>query len=146
MPFREVDRLNVFTVQMDGNLILKRDYRQNIRWLRRNFRSGSLSPGSKALAHVLLGNNWRLLRKEGITAGVIAVPMRVQHEPQRLVGDALKSCLDFRSKRRILVVDDHDAVVACRDANISSSSLQHVNRAGNFLHLDLNFAEILLSN
>ena len=52
--------------------------------------------------------------------------------------------LIFGARRRELIVDDYDAVVAGRDADISSGTGEHVHRARDFLDLDLHLAEILL--
>lgn len=51
--------------------------------------------------------------------------------------------LDFRNERGVLVVDDHDAVVTNRDADVAAGTLQHVHRAGDLDDFDLDFAEVL---
>ena len=60
------------------------------------------------------------------------------------VRDAIQSLNDLRGERGILIVDDDDAILTGRDADVSAGALEHVYRAGDLRDLDLDFAEILL--
>ena len=55
----------------------------------------------------------------------------------------LRPGLNLR-ERGELIVDNHDAVVADRDADVAARSLKHVDRSRDFLDFDLDLAEILL--
>mgnify|MGYP003694181695 CR=1 FL=1 len=70
--------------------------------------------------------------------------VRVDNEAHRLVGDALKSGLDFLSQRCVFIVDNYDAVLADRCANVSSRAFQHVDVARYLRDFDLDFAEVLI--
>ena len=82
----------------------------------------------QALAHVVLRDDRRLLLEICIPAGVIAVIVRVDDEPHRLVGDALQRGLNLVGQRGVLIVDDHDAVVADRRADVSSRAFAACRR------------------
>ena len=56
----------------------------------------------------------------------------------------MQRLFDLRRQRRELIVDDDDAVVAGRDADVAPGAGKHVHRAGGLRHLDLDFAEMLL--
>ena len=86
----------------------------------------------------------RLLLEVRVPAGVVAVIVRVDDEAHRLVGDALQRGLNLVRQRRVLVVDDHDAVLADGRADVAARALQHVDVAGDLGDLDLHFAEVLV--
>ena len=70
------------------------------------------------LAHVL------------VAAGVIEVPVRVEHEPHGLRRDRLDGGEDLRRQRRELVVDDERRVIADDEPNVPARADEHVYRAG----------------
>ena len=98
----------------------------------------------QSLAHVVVGDNRRLLLEVRVPAGVIFVVVGVDDEPHRLIRDAFQRGLNLVSQRGVLVVDDHDAVIAYRSANVAASTLQHINVAGHFRDLHLYFAEVVV--
>ena len=98
----------------------------------------------QARADVLVRDDGALASEDLVSAGVIAVEVRVEDEPDRLVGDCLEGFLDLRCQGRELVVDDDDAVLAGRDADVAARTGQHVDRAGHRLGLDLDLAEVLV--
>jgi hypothetical protein len=90
-----------------------------------------------------LRNDRRLLLEVRVSSGVVAVIVRVDDESHRLVGYPLERCLNLVGQRRVLIVDNHDPVVAHRRANVPARALQHVDVPGHFGDLDLNLAEVL---
>src|SRR5262249_30323749 len=90
MAARKMDGPYVFPVQMHGHLIVKGDDRQRDFGRRLDFAEARLASFRQALAHVFLGDDRGLLTKVRIAAGVVAVPMRVKHELDRLVGYGLE--------------------------------------------------------
>jgi len=60
----------------------------------------------------------------------------------RLAGDALQGCLDLLGQGSVLVVYDNDSVFAHGGADVAALALEHVNAAGDFGDLDLNFTEV----
>ena len=61
----------------------------------------------------------RLLLEVSVPAGMVAVIVGVDDEAYRLVGDALQRGLDLFRQRGVLVVDDDDAVLADRGADVA---------------------------
>lgn len=96
------------------------------------------------LANIIVSDDGRLLLEEFVPARVVSVVMRVDDEAHRLVGNALERRLNFVSERSVLIVNDHDAVIANGGANVASGAHQHVNIARDFRNFDLHFAEVLL--
>src|SRR6185437_2884676 len=139
----KVDGADVFSVQVDGNFIFKGDDRQRDFGCGRSVSESALAAGLEALAHVFLRDDGRLLAEMRIAAGVVAMPVGVDHEFDRLVCDALECRLDFVGERQELIVNHDDAVVAHAGANVAAQTLQHVDGSGNFLNFDLHFAEVL---
>src|SRR5580700_2417167 len=103
----------------------------------------SASAALQAFANVVLGNDGRLLLEVGVPTGVVGVIVGVDDETHRLVGDAFQRVLNLVGQRGVLVIDDDDAVVADRRANVSARALQHVNIASHSRDLHLHFAEVL---
>jgi hypothetical protein len=98
----------------------------------------------ESLAHVILRDDGYLLLEISVAAGVVAVIVRVDDEAHRLFGDAFQCGLNLLRERSILIIHNHNAVVADRRANVPSRALEHVHVAGHFRDLDLHFAEILV--
>ena len=79
-----------------------------------------------------------------VPAGVIEMPVGVDHEADR-VGVERRDCRrDLVGERRELVVDDDVAVLAVGQANIAAGAEQHRHTGRNALHLDLDLGVILL--
>ena len=98
----------------------------------------------QALAHVVVGDDRRLGAEGRVAAGVVAVPVGVEHELELAGARALQRGADLVGERRELVVDDEDAVVARRDADVAARALQHVDVAGDLGRLDLHLREVPL--
>ena len=79
-----------------------------------------------------------------VAAGVIDVPVRVDHEAHRLGAQLRERLLDLGRQRRELVVDDDDAVLADRRADVAAGAGEHVDALRQLLRLDDDLAEVLL--
>src|SRR5262249_43792417 len=104
------------------------------------------SAGFKALSHVVLGDYRRTgIRERHVSAGMIAVIVRVDDEPHRFVGDLqlFQSSLNLVRERGELIVDDDDSVFANRSGYVATGAFQHVNVAGDFRGFDLHLREVL---
>ena len=111
---RKVDGADVFAVQVHGGAIVEGDDGQHIFTGGRRvvLEKGDGSARRQPLAHVLLRDDGPLLGKIRISAGVVAMVVRVDDETHRLVGDALERRLDLGRERGELIVDHNDAIVA----------------------------------
>src|SRR5208283_4933682 len=98
----------------------------------------------QALADIVMRDDGRLLLEKFVPARMVFMVMRVDDEAHRLVGNALERLLNSFRQRCVLIVDNHDAVIADRSANVASRSHQHINTAGDFRDFDLNFAEVMI--
>src|SRR5205807_1621728 len=90
-------------------------------------------------AHVRVRDEGRpRIAKQLVSAGVIAVVVRVDDETHRLCRDPqiFERRLNFLRKRGVLVVHNRDAVFADRRGNISARAFQHVNVSGNIYMLE----------
>ena len=67
---------------------------------------------------------------ETIAADMIAVPVGVQDEPHRTFSDFCDRLENFIGEWRVLVVDEEDAVVTCRDRHGSAGTLQRPDLVG----------------
>ena len=74
--------------------------------------------------------------KNFVPAGVISMPVGIENEAQLLITDSFECGPDLIGERRILIVDNQNAVVADRNTDIAARSLEHVNVAGNFGRFD----------
>ena len=137
---------NVLTVQVHGDVVVKRDDRQGrlLRGFIFHLHGAAISghaAGFQALAHIVLCDHrgtrvaeWR------IPAGVVAVVVSVNDEAHRLVRNfqILQRGLDFFRQRSELIVHNEDAVLAHGRGDISALAFQHVDVAGNLGRFDLN--------
>src|SRR5262249_36400169 len=101
---------NVFAVEVDRYIVFESDHRHSGLGRRRSCSNPACAACGQALTDVLLGDDWSFLAEVRIAAGVVAMPVCVEHEFYRLVGDALERGFDFIGQRQELVVDYHDAV------------------------------------
>ncbi len=143
------ERPDIFAIQMHGHVVIERDDRQRFFGcgLHIHVHRAAIAGGAarfQSLAHIVLRDDRRLLLEIRVPAGVIAVIVRVDDEPHRLVGDAFQRRLNFLGERGVLIVDNHNSIVPDRCANVPSRAFQHVNVAGHLGDLHLDFAEILL--
>src|SRR5271166_6305697 len=103
--------------------------------------SSTLEP----FANVILRNNRRLLLEVCVPTGVVAVIVRIDDEAYGPVSDAFQRGLNSVGQRGVLVVDDHDAVIANRCTDIPGAiSLQHVHISANLRDPYLHLAEIFV--
>ncbi len=70
--------------------------------------------------------------------------MSVDDEAHGLVGDAFQRYLNLFGQGGVLVVDDHDAIIANGCTNVSASTFQHIDVAGHSRDLHLYFADVLV--
>jgi membrane associated rhomboid family serine protease len=136
---RQVNRPHLLAVQVHRELVVERDRRQRLAGRGRRRIVARLAGGHAARQpppHVLVRHDRGLARERGVAAGVVAVPMRVEHEAHGLVGNVFEGRPNLRRQRRELIVDDHDAVLADRHADVSALALEHVNVARDLLGLD----------
>lgn len=101
------------------------------------------APLSGRFANVVLCNDGRLLLRICVAAGVIAVEVRIDDETDGLISDTFQCSLNLLGQPGVLIVDED--VVADGRSNVSRSlAFQHVNVAGHFRDVELNFAQILV--
>jgi hypothetical protein len=74
---------------------------------------------------------------------MIEVPVRVEHEPHRPVGDRGDRCEHLRRQRRELIVDDEYCLRPDRQPDIATPAPQDVGAVGELLRHDLNRVEVL---
>src|ERR1051326_9097818 len=99
---------------------------------------------SQPLTHVIMRNDRRFWAKDNIAAGVIAMPMCIQDKLQFLVGNPFERGPDLIGERRKLIVNNQKSVITNRHADISARAFEHVDVAGNFCCLHLNFGKVSL--
>ena len=71
-----------------------------------------------------------------IAAGMIAVPVGVHQEPDRLVGHGLDGGEDFGGERRVLVVHQEGGLIAHRERDVAARAEQHVDALAGGYGLD----------
>ena len=141
---REVNRANVFTIEMHRQRLIERDHWQ--RFFRRRRRGGvedcRFLLGSKSLAHVIMRDDRRFRSKSNVAAGVISVPVSVQNEVQFLIGNTFERGPDLVGEWRKLIVNNQKPIITNRHADISTRAFEHVDVAGNFRGLHLHFGKV----
>ena len=146
---REVQGTDIFAIQVNGDVVIERDDWQG------SFGSGleihmdrtavsCAAAGLEALADVVMCDDRRLFLEVFVSAGVIPVIVRVDDEADGLVGDALQRGLNLIGQWSVLIVDDHDTVLADGGADVSASALEHVDVSRDFRDFDLNLAEVFV--
>src|SRR3954471_16536547 len=140
---------NIFSVQMHGEIMIERDDGQSFLRLGRGLERDSPLVARRAalfepFAHIVMRKNRRVMLEVRIPACVIFVIMRIDDEAHWLVSDRLQRGTNLFRQWSVLIINDDDAILANRRADIPARSLQQINVAGNLADLDLNFAEILV--
>lgn len=112
-----VQRADVLSVQVHGDVVIKGDDRQRALRLRLGLKMyrpavARLSALCQAFADVIVGDDGRLLLEEFVSSRMVFVVMRVDDEADRLIGNAFERLLNSFRQRSVLVVDDHDAIIA----------------------------------
>src|SRR5271165_3498167 len=104
-----MQRADVFSVQMHGDIVIKRDDRQRALRLSLLFhvhRSAGtrLAAFLQSFADVIVRNDGSLLLKKFVPARVVSVVVRVDDKAHWLVGNAFEGYLNFVSKRSVLII------------------------------------------
>jgi hypothetical protein len=89
-----------------------------------------------------VGDDGRLFLEVGVSTDVVTMIVRVNDEPHGLVGDAFQRGLNLFGQRGALVVDEQDVGIAHGGADVSASGFEHVDVAGDFADLDLDFMSV----
>jgi hypothetical protein len=89
-------------------------------------------------------NDGCLLLEARIRAGVVLVKVGIDDEPHRLIRNALERSLNSLGQGSVLVVDHNNPVLSYRCPDVAAFAFQHVNSAGHFRDLHLDFAEVLI--
>ena len=146
----EMKRADIFPIEMHGHVVIEsKDGEGFLRlWFVLELQRAQVSPGSAvlhALAHIVLRDDGRIFLEESIPAGVVAVVVRVDDEPDRLVGHAFQGRADLVGQRCVLIVNNHDPVFADRRADVARvRTLQHVDAVRDLYDLDFNLAVVFL--
>jgi hypothetical protein len=78
-----------------------------------------------------------------VAAGVVEMPMRVQHESNGLRRERRDRGLDLRRERRVFVVDQKDRVFTHRQAHVAAGAGEHVHALSQGSRADLDRVEVL---
>ena len=78
-----------------------------------------------------------------VAVGVIVVPLGVDDELNRLIGEGGDSGDDLVGELGKLVIHDKRAVLTGTDGNIPAAALQHIDARGHARRRDLNLAKVL---
>jgi hypothetical protein len=113
---RKMQGANVFAVQVHGDIVIEGNDRQRpfgLRLVLDMDRSAVACRAAflEALPNVVVGDDRSLLLEELVSASVVVVIVRIDDEAHGLVSDAFEGGLNFLGERRVLVIDDDDAVV-----------------------------------
>ena len=142
-----MEDVEVVAVPVEGHRVGEGDHGQRAR---RRRRGGPVEHFVELLdahpfAHILVGDeDGAGLPHVFVAADVVAVPVRVDHEADRLVADRSDGGQDFLGQRGILIVDEEDTVVSDRDADVAATPDEHVDALGHVYDLDLYVIEVLL--
>src|SRR5206468_2360994 len=94
---------------------------------------------------IVMRNHGSIFLEVGISVDVIEMVVGIDDEAHRFVSYTLERGFDLFRKRRELIIDNDDAVLTDREADIPTLALQHVNIAANLADLDLYFAEVIFA-
>src|SRR5436190_3823781 len=115
-----MNRANVLAVEVDGGAVVERDHGQSL--FRGRFYSITrhLTAFLQALADIFMSDDGRFSTEFHISARVVSMKMRVEHEFDGLVCDRLQCLFNLWGQRRKLVIHQHDAILTNRDSDVSS--------------------------
>jgi hypothetical protein len=99
---------------------------------------------TQSLANIFVRDDRRFFLEGNVSAGMIAVIVRVDHETHRLIGDGFQCGANLIGERRVLIIDDDNAVFADGSTDVAALTFQHINAAGNVCHFDLHVRELVL--
>ena len=137
---RDMEHVDLVAVQVEGHRLTERDDRQRVLGRRRNPPVERLHEllHTHPLAYVVVRHDERArLAQVLVPASMVTVPMRVEHEPDRAVSELAYRSDDAFGQRRVLVVDEKNAVGPGRDPNVPSTTDEHVNPGSEIDRLDL---------
>src|ERR1700688_1941134 len=150
MAGRKIKGANILAVQVDGDVVIESNDGQCFvrRRLGIHMDGAAVADGSRALqtlSNVVLRDHGSLFLEIGVTATVIAVIVRVDDESHRFVCDALQRGLNLIGQGSVLVVDDHNTIIAHGPSNVPAAiPFKHVHFSRHSGYRYLNFAEILV--
>ena len=146
---RHVERIQLVPVEVERHVLRERDDGQRAvrtRRLRRRFPADTLQHlvHVEALPDVFVRHDKGPRLSEILVAPrVVPMPVRVEHEADRLGRYRPDGSQNLVGQRRVLVVDDEDSVVADEDSDVAARAEQHVHTRGDPLRLDLDCVEVL---
>jgi len=134
--WRHVNQLDLLTVEMDRERVIEGDdWKRRLRITRF---------AAKALPDIRVRNDVCLETEVGVSPGVIAVIMRVEHKFKFAGAQLLQDRLDFLRQRRELVVDDENTIRSDGHADVPAGSSEHVDVARDVNGFNFDRREILL--
>ena len=138
----DMECLDLIVVHKKTDPVIEGDHRQcriGCRWRPATDQFAELF-STHSLPHFVVGNDdCAGFAEIFVATGVIPVPVCVEHEFDWLVRQSADRFEYRRGKRRILVVDHENAIVAYRKADIAAPPFQHINMLGQLLDLDFHF-------
>ena len=145
VPSAHKQHVNCVTVKVKRDAAFKSDNRKCFfrrRWQRpRAFGA----PSSHSHADIIMGENGRaFLAKMFVPAGMITMPMRVDHIFRWRRTQLLYRRFDLHRERGELVIDQHRCIRAMADPDISARSKQHGYARSDLFGLDCDIVKITL--
>ena len=129
MPWRQLQQPNLFAIEVQGDLAIKRDDRQRLG--RTGLVASDRIASRHSRPHGVMRDDGRKLLEEGVAARMVAVRMRVDYESDRLAREALRRHEQFVRDFRTTGVDHDDSVVAGGNRDVAFIALQHADGAAN---------------
>ena len=147
MRIGHVKHRDLIAVEVKCDALREGDDRQAFLGQRRLFAAQKFDEllARKALAYIVLRHNQRArLAQINIAAGMVAMPMGVDHKADRLWRQQFDRRFNFRRQRRELVINQEYAVRPDRQAHIAAGTDEHIHRIAQLVGFDFNFVELLL--
>src|SRR5262249_6262067 len=139
-----MNRLDLFAVEMHRERFVESDHRQRLFRGGGNFLSGAVCAfHAQPFADVRVRDDGRINAEDGVAAGVVAVPVRIDDEFEFALAQLFQGGFDLVGQRRELIINDQDAVRADRYSDVSAGTFQHIDVAGDHRGLYLDFGKIL---
>ena len=144
VPVREMNHIDLFSVEVDGERLIKGDDRPAFLRCGLAGVSGPLELARQPLADVRVGQDGRLGAEDRVRAGVVAVPVGVEDELQFAATHAFERRANLVRQRGEFIVDNQRAVFTHRRTDIAARPGQHVDIAPNLLGFDFGLREVPL--
>jgi hypothetical protein len=138
VPFGHVDHVDFFSVEVQGERMIKGNNRQSFLGNSRIFLI------RQALADVAMGDDRGLAAEMGVSSGVIPVPMGVQNELQVSLIQVVQGGLDLFGQGRELIVDDQQTVRTDGDPDVAAGPFEHMDLAAHMGGFDFDIIEVTL--